>query len=205
MNLCSKSSNSFCSNTEMRKSPGGPLGIDTHLVLNALNHISLETYQLSGQEMPLVEILSDYIKEEHAFRSALEAHKDALSIGEEWRRVKAMLAVKAALMDVTVEVNESGDLERGAPGCLAPLVMGVFDGWSTSYGQSLTFSLHVDEMRAVVTGKVVGIDSRNMTQPRPFANELANRIFTGEGEELSTCGWEPLHDDESHWAFSRLL
>jgi len=189
----------------MHRSSGKPLGIDTHLVLNALNHIALETYQLSGQEMPLVEILSDYIKEEHAFRSALEAHEHALSIGEEWRWVKAMLAVKAALMDVVVEVNESGDMERKASGCLAPLVMGVFDGWSSSYGHSLVLSLHVDEMRAVVTGRVVGEYPRDKTQSRPFANELVNRIFAGNGEELSACDWEPLDDDENHWAFSRLL
>jgi len=205
MSLFSKLSGNFSSTTAMHSSQRQPLGIDTHLVLNALNHISLETYQLSGKEMPLVEILSDYIKEEHAFRSVLEACEDALSIGEEWRRVKAILAVKAALMDVTIQINETGDMKRPASGCLAPLVMGIFDGWSGSYGHTLVFSLHVDETRAVVTGEVVGKHLRNKIQPQPFANELVKRIFAGDGKTLAACNWDPLYDDENHWAFSKLL
>lgn len=176
------------------------LGIDSHLLLNALNHIGLETYQLTGREIPLVEVLSDYIKAEYSFNAVRTVNGGLFSIGQEWERCKAMLEVKACLMSVSVQFVEAGDRHGLAFGYLATVISGVFGGWPAIYRGRLELGLRVEQALVVITGRVFEevVDS---LAPKPFAAEILRRM-KDRGSLHKDVQIEVLNDDEAFWALA---
>ncbi|MDM0030198.1 hypothetical protein [Variovorax saccharolyticus] len=185
------------SNSGQKHRPSKPVSyeLDSHLILNALNHLNLQIYDAVHREVPLVAIISDYIKAEHTY-SMFGFQAKPVTISEEWDRCKALLALHGALISASISCSENGAFQGRSTGALFQVGRLIFRAWSAEIaGKSVELLLEEIEEGIALSASIVA-DTETRGRDGGFLNEA---LQWAEGQGIKIPPVRVIRDSRVSW------